>query len=385
MIKYILATVICFVAAVYPIQLYSQKGPREKGMVITSDGDTLAGNLMENSDLKLAGQVTFYPGNDPASLTVYTTAELKKFAFSYGRTFERFSSSSFVPADSVESAFFAKKILTGRIDLYVQRTTGNMTGIILRNNSTGKMVHLKQPQKTKVENEKGEQVEIKDRKYMGLLTVIKTDSAQPVILTPEDLRYSLKEIKNNILQYNQRFQNKYPSREYRERKLISYEVSGGMNLIPWGEGYDVKSFRVSGYRNRTNIEKNRNLTLIQGLTFNYLSEKDSSTIYRNETYKYNRIFFNLIPVGVKLQTRPGSVTGYAYIGIGVGMLIDVSETYKEDVLSYTDKDLIPLPLAVIGLGAKIKAGPVGILAEVVPAYNGIFFNLGLNFLEHFKQ
>lgn len=58
------------------------------------------------------------------------------------------------------------------------------------------------------------------------------------------------------------------------------------------------------------------------------------------------------------------MTGYAYIGIGVGMLIDVSETYKEDVLSYTDKDLIPLPLAVIGLGAKIKAGPVGILAEV---------------------
>ncbi len=67
------------------------------------------------------------------------------------------------------------------------------------------------------------------------------------------------------------------------------------------------------------------------------------------------------------------------------MFIDVCQIYEEDVLSSTDRDFIPAPLAVAGLGTRIKAGPLGILAEVVPAYNGIFFNLGLNFLEHVKQ
>jgi hypothetical protein len=73
------------------------------------------------------------------------------------------------------------------------------------------------------------------------------------------------------------------------------------------------------------------------------------------------------------------------MGLGAGMMIRINRDYTEGVLTDKDREIIPLPLMVIGMGTKIKAGPLGILAEIVPAYNGIFFNLGLNFLEHYKK
>ena len=380
----IIAALGCF-STVLPNQSCAQKDQWTKGFVITSGSDSVTGYLLDQPDRKLAGEVSFSTEDDRVPDALYTPADIDKFCYSYGRTFEKFFTSSFIPADSVESVFFAKKILTGKIDLYVLRIKGNINDILLRNNSSNKMVRLTQPQKTTYINEQGDEAILKDKNYLGLLTIVKTDSAQPVILSPEDLRYSVKEIKKNIAKYNEGFATKYPAREYTERKRISYEISGGINLLDKKIGYDYNSFRVSGYRNRTNTEKNPNLTFIQGITFNYSTEKDSSDRYHGESYEYTQFFINLIPIGVKLQTKPGWITGYAYFGIGAGMMIEIDKTYKEDDLSGTTKDFIPLPLAVIGLGTKIKAGPVGILAEVVPAYNGIFINLGLNFLEHIKK
>ncbi len=385
MYKYLIIVTLCCFSTVLPHQSFSQKDQWIKGYVIIRENDTINGFLVDKQDRKLAAEVSFSAENDLVPDVLYTPADIGKFGFSYGRTFERFSTSSFVKADSVESAFFAKKILTGKIDLFVLRMKGNMNDIILRNNSSGKMVRLTQPQKRTFTNEKGEQVIIRDKNYLGLLTIVKTDSAQPVILSPEDLRFSVKEIKKNIIKYNQGFEKKYPAREYTERKLVSYEVSGGINLLDNRIGYDYNSFRVSGYRNMTNTEKNPNLTFIQGVTFNYSIDNGTWGRYPDQSWEETMFFINIIPIGVKMQTKPNWITGYAYIGIGAGMMVEIDKTYKEDDLLGTTKYLIPLPLAVIGLGTKIKAGPVGILAEVVPAYNGIFVNLGLNFLEHIKK
>ncbi len=178
----ILAVISCFLT-VFPYQSYSQKDQWIKGFVITSESDTVNGYLLDKRDRKMAGEVSFSTENDRVPDALYTPADLGKFNYSYGRTFEKFSTSSFIPTDSVDSAFFAKKILTGKIDLFVLRLKGNKNDIILRNNSSGKMVRLTQPQKTTIVNEEGEQVIIKDRRYLGLLTVVKTDSAQPAIVT----------------------------------------------------------------------------------------------------------------------------------------------------------------------------------------------------------
>ncbi len=118
--------------------------------------------MREDSDMKLARELTFHTEDDAASISVYSPNDLKKFAFYYGRTFEKFSSTSFIPPDSALPDFFAKMILTGKIDMFVLRLKGYKNDIILRNNSTGKLVHLEPPQKTTTENEKGEQVIIRD-------------------------------------------------------------------------------------------------------------------------------------------------------------------------------------------------------------------------------
>src|SRR5690242_11563260 len=85
------------------------------GFIVTPEGDTLKGFLLDRTDAELASGVTFKTTKPQTDAVNYLPPKLTSFGFDNGRIFKRFS----VPTTNGDSILvFAKKNLEGKISLY---------------------------------------------------------------------------------------------------------------------------------------------------------------------------------------------------------------------------------------------------------------------------
>lgn len=140
----------------------------QSGFVITNEKDTIYGQILNRIDAKLALEISFIDDIPESKVLKYTVSDLIGFAFDNGRTFERVYIEN--ATDSLSSVF-AKKILTGRIDMLIWRHSKGPNDIFLRNNNDGKFVHITKPT-DKIISKDGNEYKQKDLKFVGLINYV---------------------------------------------------------------------------------------------------------------------------------------------------------------------------------------------------------------------
>jgi outer membrane protein W len=90
--------------------------------------------------------------------------------------------------------------------------------------------------------------------------------------------------------------------------------------------------------------------------------------------------FSLIPIGVNWHTKSGVIRPYAYVGVGLTLLVMTDYQISNYKYVGDSNSFVPLPGINIGAGAKIKVGSKFILLEITPTYwAGLYLNIGFSF------
>jgi hypothetical protein len=374
-ILYFLA--LLFIILITPIHLFSQTF--KKGYIVNSLNDTIKGYVKENTDEELVKALYFSKDGLKANFSKYETAQLKGFGFDDGRVFERFVLKEFNGKDSVENYYYAKKILSGKINAYTVESTRRGSEWILKNQKSGKVVHFKKPHEHQEKTADGKIVIATDYKYLQYLTFIKQDSPNTFV-KQADIRYSKKLIVKNLKSYNLTFKDQYPMNHYKQQKQVAYGILGGFSIYPpvnltSEEAKFSNGYRISGYRDVTWTEQIIQVAFTQGLSY-------SSLDYYNEGVQSSQVL-SAYPVGVKFQFPPLRIMPYIYTGIGL-TYVNSTEYLHSELLS--NGNLLTVALNM-GIGVKVKiTSSWFVIAEASNKFltEGMYLNGGVayQFIKH---
>jgi hypothetical protein len=286
-----LKRVIYLTAITVLINKYTNAQELKKGYIIKHNNEKVQGYLEERTDDELRGKIIFSPGLKDAPV-VYNANELQSFGFDYGRVFQSFLLKVWDGKDSVQTHVFAKRICTGKIEMYTVQYENNQVEYILRNNVTNEWVLLKRPvDETRIVN--GNTIVKRDLRYLQQLTAIKKDTKDEYV-EQKDINYSKYSILANIKAYDSKYADKYPVKYYVERRAKLCGASYGFQIANTKKSNNA--LRVNVFRDFMLIERTRRVAFHQGLTYLQYNE------YDKPENKVKIINFSLI--GLKLQGDP---------------------------------------------------------------------------------
>lgn len=351
----------------------------EPGYVITINNDTIRGYLLNDIDANLDESVMFKEELDATIESEYSANDIVKFRFDSGREFTRFEPIQDVQTDKPRHYIFAKSLIKGKIDLYVWRHEKlSSKDFFILNHDNQRKAQLSKPIKIEVKKD-GKTFSKKDQHYQHLLNYVKH------IKPEEDDKYKKigfveKSIRKDISSYNSNFEQEYSQVEYNEPKEYQYDVLVG---LPFKLESEETQFRVGIYRNKTYTDKTRRFSTFSAIIYNHADtgekESDLDMSYRNRSKNYKSQLLNIIPIGLKFQSKAKKVIPYGYLGVGVMLLVHSNYIIEDYEFSGTEKQYYPFPTLNLGAGLKIKVNSNFLLAEITPTYSGVFFNLGFSF------
>ncbi|MBP1838892.1 hypothetical protein [Formosa algae] len=356
--------------------LYSQD-KYNSGYVLTTKKDTINGFILNKIDSELAYKISFKRNLLDETNIEYTPNELLSFSFSSGRVFERKKIMNDNKTSKDSLYIFAKRIVKGKIDLFVWRHEKyNSKDFFIINNNSKREAQLIKPKKNKIKLD-GKSYSKKDSKYKNYISYVKKDENLEAE-NNNNLSFGEKSISKDIISFNRNFQDEYPIEIYKEPFEYNYDILGG---IPLSLKSEELHFRIGVYRNKTFIEKSNKFSYLNGIVYHHWSDKDKNwnKQYPNGTSNYRWQMLNIIPVGIKFQTNPKNIILYGYIGAGAAVLMMTDYIIEDYENVGSQKDFLFLPTVNVGLGAKIKVNSNFILTELTPTMNGVFFNVGYSF------
>ncbi len=341
------------------------------GFIVTNKKDTLKGLITYQTDLWLRNKVEFkIDEKDP--LTIYTTDDIESFGFENGRIFQRLGST-----ENPKDSFFAKRTLSGKLNLYVESQHKKKKEFYIQNNVSNERVHLVKPAKGKST--------IESLQFIGLVNRIKNDSTT-LFQNQKEIRFTETDLRQDLSTYNKRYQLQFPIAEYKEEKKVFYDFAIGAAVLSKPDA----NFRISLLRNSYHHDRNRVFSVISGVTYQRWSYSDKR-IAEAEGDPWLRNNLKLIPIGINFQKLQGNIRPYIYSGFGVILSYSTYEFVQTITNvgsngsgSNTTTQLLTTnefevgPTIVFGAGLKVKTGSSFIFFEVVPSDSGIFMNLGLS-------
>lgn len=352
--------------------LYAQK-TYDSGYILTTANDTIKGFILNEMDSELAYKINFKQNLSDTSFIEYSTSELSSFGFSSGRIFGRMKVATNNKTVNDSSYVFAKRIVEGKINLYVWRHEGiNSKDFFVVNNKSKRKAQLTKPKKSEIKKD-GKTYSKKDSRYKYYLTYVKDDKVE----NSKKVRFGEKSISKDIISFNESYQDEYPIDKYEEPSAYNYNILVG---IPFNMNSGELHFRVGVYRDKTFVEKSNNLSYLSGIIYHHWNNNnDVNYEGKNGELNYRWQMLNIIPVGIKLQANPRRVTPYGYIGVGAAALLMTDYIFEDYENVESKTDFVPFPTVNVGAGVKIKVNSNFILAEITPTMNEVFFNLGYSF------
>tara|TARA_R100000655_G_scaffold79923_1_gene119371 strand:+ start:802 stop:1902 length:1101 start_codon:yes stop_codon:yes gene_type:complete len=339
------------------------------GEIITSTNDTIEGLILYQTDQELVSGFEF-KSNASSVVQNFGPENVKSFNFDNGRYFESITIK--LPNGEEKTKFF-KRVLEGKIDLYLHRIDGqSKPNFYLVNNSTNKNSYLIYPKSEEYEHEYST-YNFSNKRYLGQLKVLK-ESKSPSF--EEKLKFKEKDILANLEKYNQQYQDSFVNKKYEEPIEISYDLSVGFTNTAGDY-----ALRFALYRNKQQIDKTRKLFITRGITYNAWADQERN--YSTEgtgTANYFRHVLSILPYGIKYQTNSGTFRPYFYGAPGVAIFMDKAYTYSNGEDTGIDTNIYPVPVINFGAGVKIKVKDSFFFTEVTPAIDhGLFLNVGYSF------
>jgi hypothetical protein len=333
--------------------------------IITNEHDTIQGEILNKIDSKLAFEVLFKDEAPDSEVKTYFVSDLVGFKFNNGRTFERINFSS-NKQDTI--SVFAKKTLTGKIDMWIWRHSKNELDIFLENNSNQIFAHLTKPD-DKTISEDGRKYVQHDYKVIGQIINITNNEYKPSSRS-KDLKYSEKNITDNISLINQKYEKQIPFNKYNEKFEFKHDIFIGIPIQ-----LDSKSteFKLGFFRRKIKVEKSRSFSTIIGITYYRWHEHGS---YDDSRWQ----LINILPLGLHFQRKHKTIKPYAYAGFGLAILA-ISDYQK--IVGYQNTGskttFLPHPTVYVGVGLQIKIGSNYLFAEVTPSVWNSSISIGYGF------
>lgn len=341
----------------------------ESAYIITRDNDTINGYILEKTDAEMARKIQFKTDKNSVIKT-FRSNELSGFGFDHGRVFQQ------IPAlvSAEDTVFvFGKKLVEGRFDLLVRRYAHqSKPDIFLLNNSTNELISL-----IKTQN--------RNYKEKDSLQVSHSEISPNVNLSNQDSSFvreifrnkksSEKKIKSRIIEYNRKFEEKYPVKVYREQVRYNYDILAGLPL----NSSEELHFRVGVYRQKSRVERTTNFSFMQGLVYHHRSNagRDLSIDPElNPSYRWHLL--NIIPLGINFHGNTKIVQPYGYAGLGLGVIMEDEYVGVHLEQPGTETDFQFLPTLNVGMGLKFRLGKTSLITELTPTLNSLFWNVGIS-------
>lgn len=358
----------CFI--LYGFSSFGQES-FEAGYIIDRERDTINGFILKGTDEDLARSITFKKTGN-SSPVMYNAKSLRGFSFENGRAFQSHSIPGKRKGDSLY--VFAKNLIEGKIDLFVWRSPQRYKpDFFLRNNETGRITHLRRPEKTRETIAKEDSIKFAGGSYLQDLQYVKGDTTLPAT----GPKYSEKRITKDILDFNKAFADNYPVEEYNPEVITNIDVLAG---IPFNFSSEAKNFRAGIYVSRERPEREENFLLTHGIIYHYNEyRREIAENFQEGEIPFKSHLVNLLPLAIKFQGGKNFIQPYGYAGAGIAMEWETNikvENYEE---TGTEENTRFFPTLNAGIGAKANTGAVAIIAELTPTLNGLFFNLGFSF------
>ncbi|TVZ25235.1 hypothetical protein JM83_0137 [Gillisia sp. Hel_I_86] len=350
------------------------KGNYKRGYIVTVKNDTIKGFLYDKIDAEMANMVLFKKEREGTTVSKFKTTDLLEFGFKNKRTFHRIQRIK----DNKDTTFvFAKKIVEGKIDLWLLRGTKKPSEFYVANNSTNQKAHIFRPGNKDYLQIEGNNYSEGDVKYLGIQSFVGNEPVKDNYRNRRS-KFSEKGIQKDIVSYNSKFRKDYPTKVYEEEQVFSYDVTVGISVLKFEQGDFI---RAAFYRNKTKVEKSRKLSRIQGISYHgwFDENENGSREIQNGTSNYRWQVLSIIPIGYRIQGASKVFQPYAYAGLGVGILFKTDYKFVDSINTGSETSIVPFPTLNMGAGIRRKFGSKYLLAEITPSVNGIFMNLGVSF------
>ncbi len=348
-------------------------GQREfkDGYIITNEKDTVSGMILSRMDAFLTSGIQFKELKNDTLTESYAVTDLIGFRFKNGRTFERINYES----DKLDTSVFAKRVVTGKYDLWVWRHSPRKTDFFLKNNINQKVAHLTQPERKTLYLE-GKEYTQNDYRFIGNIIHVTDNEFKPSSRN-HNLKYSEKRIIDQISLLNQEYEDKYPVNIYKEEIKYKYNVKIG---IPFQSSPNVTEFTIGFFRREIKVEKNVNFSIIRGITyFGWHSANTYDGSYENGTKGHRWQLINILPIGVHYQGKHKTIKPYAYMGFGAAVLAMTDYQIVDYEDTGTKTSFFPFPTVYAGTGLKIRVGSNFLFAEYTPSTFFSTISLGFEF------
>ncbi len=258
------------------------------GYIVNLKKDTVWGNLTDRTNSQLSSRIEFVKSGENQR-TIYGPSDILAFGFDRGRVFRRLSFKKGEINSQDSSAFFVKRSVEGKINLYALEKAKSKPEFFLLNKETNMWIHLIEPTVKEITDSKGNQYAAESQNHIHLLQVVKGENvpASPAV------RYKEKEIQRDILDYDQRFANEYPVTNYKPRVTYSHTLTGGVTLISGHQSL----YRLAYYINRSLPESTQRVSFQMGVVFRQVNEK----YFIGSSQQ-----FSLLPVGFNIHSSTGA-------------------------------------------------------------------------------
>ncbi len=340
-----------------------------KGYIINNNNDTILGYLKYDTDKKLSTGVLFYSEKKKNNFKIYHANQIKGFVFSNKRSFKSFV----LPGD--KTPVFAKKNITGKVNLYTQKveTYGNT----ILYNPEKNLTEFLSPKTKYVFVIDSNAYVYSPAKYIGKIKRITGDD-KTVEKDIDSLKSNANDLKQYIVSYNKRFEDAYPLYVYEDSIRFSHDFLIGMPVA----NRNGRKVRLSASLAKQMTDMNHSFFYRAGINYLYFwnprKERDTSLYYQPVTMHY----FNFMPIGLLISANTEKVIPYGYLSFGLAFLF---EEYYSGEQTTIRKNFYYCPAVNFGAGVKIKIAKTKYLTiEISPpillaeSYN-LFVNIGLSY------
>lgn len=331
------------------------------GYVVTSEGDTIRGLILEKSDAEMSRRLIFKSSED-AEIQKHSVSSLSGFGFDSGREFGRRTVLPKPGKNEDTTYIFAKNLLRGQTDVFAGRhLQKRYPEIFIDNNSNNSSIHI-----------------YRTRDGLDLEEFLNSFYYSPKSLNnPQRVRFRENKLIRNIAAENETRSADFPVSMYSENIENDLILLTGM---PVDYSKNAIHFRGAVYFSRTNIERSPKFSFLSGMIYHHWERKEilipGTLQYGEMNIKWQMI--NLMPIGIRIQGSSGNFRPYGYIGAGVALLrkTDVS---LEGIMDTGDEiSWRFLPTFNSGIGVKTKLGRHFLITELTPTRNNLFLNIGLS-------
>src|SRR5690606_18742058 len=330
------------------------------GYVVTAEGDTIRGLLLEKSDDEMSRRLIFRISEE-AEIQKLTGTGISAFRFDSGREFERKTLLP-KPGENRDTTYiFAKNVLRGQTDVFIGRhIQKRFPEIFLEDHINNTSIQV-----------------YRSRKDLDMKEFLNRFYNNPDALNnPQGVRFIEKRLLKTLAHQNAGQSAGYRISAYRESKENEWILMAGMPV-----DYSTKAihFRGAVYFSRTRTERTSNFSSIFGIIYHHWERKEISITgtqqYGEMNTKWQMI--NLMPIGIRFQGNSGTFRPYGYIGAGIGLLRETDVSLEAIGNSGDRVSRRIVPTINSGIGIKTKIGKHFLITELTPTVHNLFLNLGM--------